>query len=583
MEEKFMKKWFNNLKVGIKITLGFMLVAIIAGIIGIIGIFSLKSVGKSYSVAYSDSVAALQYMERISSSFQEIRANLFEMTLSDDRTYKESCAESINGHRKIIDESLTGYKAVLEKYTAEEAAIELKLLADLESATNAFGAKRAEIMNGIAMDSSRRSETFAMMRDGSELHTLAQVMETSIVALIDYNNSYADNQIKGNDRLVLSSNIIMIIFVVVGVFLAVLTGIIISQNISKRINAVVEASNKLSAGDFNISIKENSEDEIGLLSQSFRKMSDTLTFVINDFIYILNELANANFTVKSKDINTYVGNYYELIEAVRKMIAMLSETIMQIDMAADQVSTGSSQVSSGAQALAAGSTEQAASIEELSAAIEKISEQIIENSLIVNNSADHVQQTGNDVDAGNKQMEQLTKAMEDIEQASNQIANITKAIEDIAFQTNILALNAAIEAARAGNAGKGFAVVADEVRALAAKSGDAAKQTTDLINASVGAVAKGIEITAQTARILQNVGVSATNVVDSFEQIKKSSSEQSVAIEHIKEGISQISAVIQTNAANAEENSATSEEMSAQAVTLRHEVEKFKLAKSNAR
>ncbi len=578
-----MKKWFNNLKVGIKITLGFMLVAIIAGIIGIIGIFSLKSVGKSYSVAYSDSVAALQYVERISSSFQEIRANLFEMTLSDDRTYKESCAESINNHRKVIDESLTGYKAVLEKYTAEEAAIEIKLLADLESATNAFGAKRAEIMNGIALDSSRRSETFDMMRDGSELHTLAQVMETAITALVDYNNSYADNQIKSNDSLVFNSNIIMIIFVVVGVLLAVLTGIIISQNISKRINTVVEASNKLSAGDFNISIKENSEDEIGLLSQSFRKMSDTLTFVVNDFIYILNELANANFTVKSKDINTYVGNYYELIEAVRKMIAMLSETIMQIDMAADQVSTGSSQVSSGAQALAAGSTEQAASIEELSAAIEKISEQIIENSLIVNNSADHVQQTGNDVDAGNRQMDQLTKAMEDIEQASNQIANITKAIEDIAFQTNILALNAAIEAARAGNAGKGFAVVADEVRALAAKSGDAAKQTTDLINASVGAVAKGIEITAQTARILQNVGISATNVVDSFEQIKKSSSEQSVAIEHIKEGISQISAVIQTNAANAEENSATSEEMSAQAVTLRHEVEKFKLAKNHAR
>ena len=94
---------------------------------------------------------------------------------------------------------------------------------------------------------------------------------------------------------------------------------------------------------------------------------------------------------------------------------------------------------------------------------------------------------------------------------------------------------------------------------------------------------RGTEITAQTAQILQNVGVSATKVVDSFEQIKKSSTEQSIAIEHIREGISQISAVIQTNAANAEENSATSEEMSAQAVTLRHEVEKFKLAESHAR
>lgn len=42
--------------------------------------------------------------------------------------------------------------------------------------------------------------------------------------------------------------------------------------------------------------------------------------------------------------------------------------------------------------------------------------------------------------------------------------------------------------------------------------------------------------------------------------------------------MSQVSAVVQTNAATAEENSATSEEMSAQAAILRQEVENFKLS-----
>ncbi|HPY37129.1 MAG TPA: methyl-accepting chemotaxis protein, partial [Clostridia bacterium] len=136
-----------------------------------------------------------------------------------------------------------------------------------------------------------------------------------------------------------------------------------------------------------------------------------------------------------------------------------------------------------------------------------------------------------------------------------------------------------IEAARAGSAGKGFAVVADEVRSLAAKSAEAAKQTAELIRNSVEAVAKGSQLSNETVKILEDVGKSSMRVIDGFTKIGQASAEQSHAIEQVKQGLDQVSAVIQTNAATAEENSATSEEMAAQAVTLREEVSKFKLAK----
>ena len=65
------------------------------------------------------------------------------------------------------------------------------------------------------------------------------------------------------------------------------------------------------------------------------------------------------------------------------------------------------------------------------------------------------------------------------------------------------------------------------------------------------------------------------------EQVNRASNDQAVAIDQIKQGLTQVSAVVQTNAATAEENSATSEEMSAQAATLREEVGKFKLKNDN--
>lgn len=50
-----------------------------------------------------------------------------------------------------------------------------------------------------------------------------------------------------------------------------------------------------------------------------------------------------------------------------------------------------------------------------------------------------------------------------------------------------------------------------------------------------------------------------------------------VRLNKLRWELSQVSSVVQTNAATAEENSATSEGMSAQATTLHEEIAKFKL------
>ena len=56
------------------------------------------------------------------------------------------------------------------------------------------------------------------------------------------------------------------------------------------------------------------------------------------------------------------------------------------------------------------------------------------------------------------------------------------------------------------------------------------------------------------------------------------SNEQSEAVEQILEGINQISTVVQTNSATAEESAAASEQLSAEAMCLKELVEQFTLA-----
>ena len=327
-----------------------------------------------------------------------------------------------------------------------------------------------------------------------------------------------------------------------------------------------------------VNINYESKDEMGQMAQTIRKTNGLLTSYIKDISEKLTWMSQGDMQF---DIDLdYVGDFAAIKNAIQHTAYALNQTLQTINMAAEQVSTGASQVSSGAQELALGSAEQASSIEELSATVTKVADQAAANSENVRVATKYVEQTGTGVETGNAHMGQLTEAMTEINSASSQIASITKVIEDIAFQTNILALNAAIEAARAGEAGKGFAVVADEVRNLAAKSAEAAKRTSDLIQASVETVSKGTRITTQTAQILLDIRDKTKFVIDSISKIDDASAEQAAAIEQIKQGLHQVSSVVQTNAATAEENSATSEEMSAQATTLHEEVRKFKLKNS---
>ena len=82
------------------------------------------------------------------------------------------------------------------------------------------------------------------------------------------------------------------------------------------------------------------------------------------------------------------------------------------------------------------------------------------------------------------------------------------------------------------------------------------------------------------------MSVSIEKVISGMKSVAASSQElseiadaQAKAMEQAEQGINQISEVVQSNSANAEETSATSEELSAQAVTMNDLISKFSLKK----
>jgi methyl-accepting chemotaxis protein len=294
---------------------------------------------------------------------------------------------------------------------------------------------------------------------------------------------------------------------------------------------------------------------------------------------VMQEMARGNLTV-SMD-GDYKGDYNNIKQSLNTTIVSFNNILNDISSAASQVASGSNQVSNSAQSLSQGSMEQASSIEELTASIEEISTQTKQNANHADDASKISLSAKNDAIHGNEQMHEMCRAMEDINESSTNISKIIKVIDDIAFQTNILALNAAVEAARAGQHGKGFAVVAEEVRTLAARSANAAKETTSLIEGSIQRVNAGTKIANDTAQALVEIVNGVEKATTLVGDIAQASNEQASGIEQINQGIMQVSKVTQMNSATSEESAAASQELFSQAEMLNSQVSRFTLRKTD--
>ena len=350
----------------------------------------------------------------------------------------------------------------------------------------------------------------------------------------------------------------------------------ISNSIADPVVAATQRIKQLSEGDLTSPVPSViAKDETRLLLSSLSVTIDTVNDYISEISSVLSNLAQGDLRQQCE--NEYKGDFAPLKEALNTIITALHDAFSNISVAAAQVDQGAEQISSGAQALSHSTMEQAATIQQLSASLSEISAGVQKVSKNAEKARALSEQSRKEVSQGNSQMNEMLSAMKDIDESSNQISKIIKVINDIAFQTNILALNAAVEAARAGNAGKGFAVVADEVRNLASKSADAAKNTTELIEHSISAVRKGTKIAGDTAESLEKIALQAAGVDNIIEEINEETSNQATAVLQINQGMEQMSEVVQTNSATAEQSAASSEEMNSQAQMLNELIGKFKL------
>ncbi|WP_027417745.1 methyl-accepting chemotaxis protein [Aneurinibacillus terranovensis] len=312
-----------------------------------------------------------------------------------------------------------------------------------------------------------------------------------------------------------------VLVIIIAALLGSLMVYFVISSITRPLKRLVDAAEKVSEGDLTERIEVNTHDELGHLSHSFNKMSDSL----HSILYEVNN--------KSRQLTASSEELTASAEQTSRATEQIASTI-------EQVAAGSEQQTHSMEKTSGILNQMSAAIEQIAASAQHVSTSSLQSADVAEKGSLSIHTAVQQMDSINETVNNLASMVKGLGERSQEIGQIVEVITGIATQTNLLALNAAIEAARAGEHGRGFAVVADEVRKLAEQSAHSAGQIAELIahiqqetEEAVESMEAGKNEVKEGIQVVHSAGESFTQIQQSIKDVASQIQEVSAAVQQM--------------------------------------------------
>ncbi|CAN7562724.1 methyl-accepting chemotaxis protein [Variovorax paradoxus] len=522
-------KWFQQLRVAVRLVLSFLVVAAVGAAVSGIGIIQMGRINASTEDLYSHDLRAIKAVQ--AANIQLLDASRAQMGLLSAGTKGERNTgfTELKNAVKALESNVAEVKPLLEETPEGRELSEQyqRLMPPLRKHLADF----ADLIAKQSLDSSQFEGS--VPQESEQLLKESRALEKVLQRMVAYSDQQAKDGMEDAARTFKTSRLLMLLMALAGIAISVGLGVVVARLLARQLGGepgyAADVVGRIANGDLSESVQARSA-RAGSLLFSIKRMQDQLT-----------------------------------------------EVVVRIKSSSDAIATASGEIAAGNQDLSSRTEEQASSLEQTAASMEELTSTVKQNADNARQANQLALSASEVAVKGGNVVGQVVDTMASINASSKKIVDIIGVIDGIAFQTNILALNAAVEAARAGEQGRGFAVVASEVRNLAQRSGAAAKEIKGLIDDSVGKVDMGSALVGEAGKTMAEIVGSVKRVTDIIGEITAASQEQSTGIEQVNQAIAQMDQVTQQNAALVEEAAAAAQSMQEQAASLVGAVSVFRL------
>ena len=509
--------FFSNMRVGTKLILGFLTVALLGAIVGGVGVYSLSQVNKKADNMYRYETLGVQHIAEAKSQLISISTELRNVFLAPEQFGRDRAIKRIGELFLALDGSLA---SAAKSFTTDEGRAYLE---NISSTSQHYKRSINSVLSRLHEQPYFEPSPLVQEILDSAVPLAARldkVTDQAIEQKVGVARSY--NRQIASDFITVRNGLITII--IIATLVAIFLGLFLTR---------------------------------GLIRQLGGEPADVST--------IADAISHGNLHNHIDVSRALEGSVMHSMEAMQNA---LRETVINVRTSSDSIATGSSQIAAGNMDLSQRTEEQAANVTETASAMEEITSTLRTNADSAKEATELAAVVRNTAVAGQNAAKDVELSMADMRSASEQIVNIINVIDSIAFQTNILALNAAVESARAGEAGRGFAVVASEVRTLAQRSASAAQDIKHLIEDSVSKVSQGNEKARLAGSTIQTMVEQVNQVATLIDEISAATLEQSMGVEQVNQAIGQLEEVTQQNAALVEQSAVAAASLNDQAAHL---------------
>jgi methyl-accepting chemotaxis protein len=311
---------FKKMKIGARLLTAFAVTLALLLVISVIGIVSIQMISNDSNTMYQKNLNGIFALGKYQYSFMTLRLSSYKTTY---------------GGTVPVEKQADELQKINDTYFAEMA----QYLLDFKSSISSKDDQAAyEDLNTLtAKYKSANQDALAAQkettRDMDKVNALVKInagvatdVNTKLNDVIAKNKAQAEASAATNSRTAAISLILTILLSIVSLVISIILALTITKTITSPINKLLTNAKKLAEGDMNIELDMNSNDEIGVLAQSFHTVIIAIDVLISDVKFLVVAAKEGRLEARA-DASKHNGEYRTIVEGFNDTLEAIIEPV----------------------------------------------------------------------------------------------------------------------------------------------------------------------------------------------------------------------------------------------------------------